>query len=152
MLRIKSVWVAQYLPRAHEFCSKATLSLHNTNYNNTAVMHVAALCRWLTFCNPELSALITKTLGSDDWTLDMSKLRGLEQYASDAKFQEKWCAAPLPSKHATLAAHAACPRSYFVHMAQQFCERACERVGIVVFCGCACGRMRPAAPTPPIAP
>ena len=77
--------------------------------SNKSVKHVAALCRWLTFCNPELSALITETLGNDEWTLDMSKLRGLEQYASDAKFQEKWCAALLPSEQAMLATHAACP-------------------------------------------
>lgn len=46
--------------------------------------------RWLAFCNPELSALITEKLGSDDWTLDMSQLRGLEQYASDPEFQARW--------------------------------------------------------------
>eukprot|EP01025_Chloroclados_australasicus_P032602 TRINITY_DN33029_c0_g1_i7.p1 TRINITY_DN33029_c0_g1~~TRINITY_DN33029_c0_g1_i7.p1 ORF type:complete len:458 (-),score=71.98 TRINITY_DN33029_c0_g1_i7:346-1587(-) len=46
--------------------------------------------RWLTFCNPELSALITDKLGTDEWTLDMSILRGLEQHASDPEFQKQW--------------------------------------------------------------
>jgi starch phosphorylase len=46
--------------------------------------------RWLRFCNPELSKLITETLGSDDWTLDMSQLRGLEQHAKNPDFQKRW--------------------------------------------------------------
>lgn len=46
--------------------------------------------RWLAFCNPELSALITETLGTDEWTLDMSLLRGLEKHAEDPDFQAKW--------------------------------------------------------------
>ena len=35
--------------------------------------------RWLSFCNPELSAVITKWLGHDDWVLDADKLQGLNQ-------------------------------------------------------------------------
>ena len=31
--------------------------------------------RWLAFCNPELSALITDTLGSDDWIKDFDLLQ-----------------------------------------------------------------------------
>ncbi len=31
--------------------------------------------RWLAFCNPELSALITETLGSDDWVKDFDLLQ-----------------------------------------------------------------------------
>ncbi len=30
--------------------------------------------RWLAFCNPSLAALITKTLGSDAWINDLTKL------------------------------------------------------------------------------
>jgi len=33
--------------------------------------------RWLSFCNPELSAVITKWLGSEEWVLDTEKLAGL---------------------------------------------------------------------------
>jgi Carbohydrate phosphorylase len=46
--------------------------------------------RWLAFCNPELSALITETLGTDEWTLDMGLLRGLEKHADDPAFRAKW--------------------------------------------------------------
>lgn len=46
--------------------------------------------RWLAFCNPELSSLISETLGTEDWKTDMSLLKGLEPYASDADFQKKW--------------------------------------------------------------
>jgi Carbohydrate phosphorylase len=39
--------------------------------------------RWLAFCNPELSALITETLGSDAWMkeLDLLQVRWLNVLA-----------------------------------------------------------------------
>jgi len=46
--------------------------------------------RWLAFCNPPLSALITKSLGSDKWIKETTELKKLEKYASDPKFQEEW--------------------------------------------------------------
>ena len=61
------------------------------------------MCRWLAFCNPELTSLITDKLGNDDWTLDMSKLRGLEAHAEDPAFQEQWRAVKRTQK-AKLAA------------------------------------------------
>jgi glucan phosphorylase len=33
--------------------------------------------RWLSFCNPQLSAVITKWLGSEEWVLDTEQLAGL---------------------------------------------------------------------------
>ena len=39
--------------------------------------------RWLALCNPELSALITKLLGTADWVKNAELLRGLEKYADD---------------------------------------------------------------------
>jgi glycogen phosphorylase len=45
--------------------------------------------RWLLKSNPELSALITETIG-DAWITDLEKLRGLEKYAGDAAFQRKF--------------------------------------------------------------
>lgn len=33
--------------------------------------------RWLSFCNPELNAVITKWLGSEEWVLDTEQLAGL---------------------------------------------------------------------------
>lgn len=55
-------------------------------------------CSWLAFCNPELTALITETLGTDEWTLDMSLLRGLEKHAEDPEFQAKWRAVKFEKK------------------------------------------------------
>ncbi|MEE9396147.1 MAG: glycogen/starch/alpha-glucan phosphorylase [Methylococcales bacterium] len=45
--------------------------------------------RWLAWCNPSLSSLITKTIG-DGWQTDLTRLRNLAPYADDAKFREKW--------------------------------------------------------------
>ena len=39
--------------------------------------------RWLALCNPELSALITKLLGSDVWVKNLDELKKLEKYADD---------------------------------------------------------------------
>lgn len=39
--------------------------------------------RWLQYSNPELSAFITRKLGSEDWKHDLTKLKGLEQYLDD---------------------------------------------------------------------
>ena len=45
--------------------------------------------RWLDVCNPELSALITESIGSG-WLKDSSKLRGLEKFATDSSFQQRF--------------------------------------------------------------
>ncbi len=39
--------------------------------------------RWLRLCNKELSALITRLLGSEDWVKDLDKLAELKKYADD---------------------------------------------------------------------
>ena len=39
--------------------------------------------RWLRLCNPELSALITELLGSEDWVRDLSQLKNLEKFVDD---------------------------------------------------------------------
>jgi starch phosphorylase len=53
--------------------------------------------RWLANCNPELSALITKTIGPG-WTTDLSQLSKLKKHAEDAKFRKKWAAIKLNNK------------------------------------------------------
>ena len=56
--------------------------------------------RWLLACNPGLSGLIDRTLGSNDWTHDLEELRGLEAYADDANFQEEFMAIKRANKQA----------------------------------------------------
>ena len=47
--------------------------------------------RWLALCNRELSALLTRLLGSDKWVTDLSQLKQLEKYATDkAVLDEFW--------------------------------------------------------------
>jgi starch phosphorylase len=53
--------------------------------------------RWLLKCNPELSGLITETIG-DGWVTDLYKLRELESHADDLVFQKKWAQAKLSRK------------------------------------------------------
>jgi glycogen phosphorylase len=45
--------------------------------------------RWLLACNPKLSELISKKVGTD-WPLDLDKLRKLAPLAKDAEFQKKF--------------------------------------------------------------
>jgi glycogen phosphorylase len=47
--------------------------------------------RWLQACNPELSALITETIG-DGWQADLNRLKELSAYADDGVFQERFMA------------------------------------------------------------
>ena len=44
---------------------------------------------WLAVANPELSALITKTIGGG-WLTDEDELRKLEPFADDAAFRKQW--------------------------------------------------------------
>ena len=48
------------------------------------------LRRWLAYCNPELSALITETLGTDAWVKDATLLEKLKPKAEDPEFRKKW--------------------------------------------------------------
>ncbi|KIM37789.1 glycosyltransferase family 35 protein [Hebeloma cylindrosporum] len=50
--------------------------------------------RWLDQCNPELSALITKTLKLDKavWLKDLTKLEGLLPFAENKAFRAEWAA------------------------------------------------------------
>jgi len=55
--------------------------------------------RWLLAANPELSALITETIGGD-WPRDLARLRALEPLADDATFRERWQRVKLERKEA----------------------------------------------------
>jgi starch phosphorylase len=52
--------------------------------------------RWLMVCNPELTSLITESIG-DGWTKDAMKLRELEPFAEDPDFQQRFRA--IKRKH-----------------------------------------------------
>ncbi|HAU07011.1 MAG TPA: glycogen phosphorylase [Gammaproteobacteria bacterium] len=45
--------------------------------------------RWLAWCNPKLSQLITDTIG-DSWITDLNQLTQLKPYATDSAFQQRW--------------------------------------------------------------
>ncbi|ABG40715.1 glycogen/starch/alpha-glucan phosphorylase [Paraglaciecola sp. T6c] len=45
--------------------------------------------RWLKACNPALSQLIDGKIGQD-WPLNLDKLKGLAEFADDAKFQKQF--------------------------------------------------------------
>ncbi|VAI22114.1 unnamed protein product [Triticum turgidum subsp. durum] len=54
--------------------------------------------RWIRFCNPELSTIISKWIGSDDWILNTDKLAGLKKFADDEDLQSEWRTAKRNNK------------------------------------------------------
>ena len=54
--------------------------------------------RWLLGANPELSAVITRWLGTDAWTKDLRLLRRLEEHASDPDLHQLWARAKRRAK------------------------------------------------------
>ncbi|CAA7398076.1 unnamed protein product [Spirodela intermedia] len=55
--------------------------------------------RWLRFCNPELSAVITKWLTTDEWITDLDLLTGLRKFADNEELQAEWASAKMANKH-----------------------------------------------------
>jgi len=53
--------------------------------------------RWLGFCNPQLSALISESIG-DRWLVDLSQLSQLKPYADDPAFLQRWAAVKQRNK------------------------------------------------------
>lgn len=53
--------------------------------------------RWLKACNPELSAMIDRSIGND-WPQDLDRLRDLEKFADNADFQKEFMAIKLRNK------------------------------------------------------
>ncbi|HUN27154.1 MAG TPA: glycogen/starch/alpha-glucan phosphorylase [Steroidobacteraceae bacterium] len=45
--------------------------------------------RWIALANPRLAALITEAIGPA-WVADLERLKGLEPFAADAGFRERW--------------------------------------------------------------
>ncbi|HEX3016527.1 MAG TPA: glycogen/starch/alpha-glucan phosphorylase [Caproicibacter sp.] len=69
--------------------------------------------RWLALCNPELSALITRLLGSEAWITDLSQLKKLESFANDNAVLDEFIAIKKQKK-------------------QQLSEFIAEREGVTV--------------------
>ncbi|QIR16172.1 glycogen/starch/alpha-glucan phosphorylase [Shewanella aestuarii] len=58
--------------------------------------------RWLAYCNPKLSSLITRRLG-DEWVTDLTKLAALNAFTSDKAFVNEWAEIKLANKQALAA-------------------------------------------------
>jgi len=54
--------------------------------------------RWLAFCNPKLSDLITETLGTSAWIKELDLLSDLRLHCDDPAFQAKWAAVKRDNK------------------------------------------------------
>jgi starch phosphorylase len=54
--------------------------------------------RWLAFCNPQLSDVITEAIGTDEWVTDTALLEKLAPLAKDKELQAKWRAAKQERK------------------------------------------------------
>lgn len=54
--------------------------------------------RWLRFCSPELSQIITKWLKTDKWVTDLDMLTGLRQFADNEELQAEWESAKMANK------------------------------------------------------
>ncbi|KAI3516574.1 hypothetical protein L1887_15495 [Cichorium endivia] len=59
--------------------------------------------RWLSFCNPELSKIITKWTGTQDWVLNTEKLVELKKFADDEELQSEWRKAKRINKERTVS-------------------------------------------------
>ncbi|XP_058730583.1 alpha-1,4 glucan phosphorylase L-2 isozyme, chloroplastic/amyloplastic-like isoform X1 [Vicia villosa] len=46
--------------------------------------------RWIRFCNPDLSKIITKWIGTEDWVTDLEKLAILRKFADNEDLQLEW--------------------------------------------------------------
>ncbi|GFZ01647.1 alpha-glucan phosphorylase 2 [Actinidia rufa] len=54
--------------------------------------------RWLRFCSPELSHIITKWLKTDQWVTNLDLLTDLRQFADNADLQAEWESAKMANK------------------------------------------------------
>ena len=61
--------------------------LHPEKFNNKT--NGVTPRRWLRMCNPRLSGLLDRLVGSDEWVTDMDKLKELRRYAEDDAVMEE---------------------------------------------------------------
>ena len=82
--------------------------------------------RWLHQSNPDLSALISATLGSQKWLKDLSLLENLKQFADNENFQQDWMSIKHSNKK-RLAEHIARTCNVFVNPDAMF-DVQCKRI------------------------
>ncbi|XP_020673165.2 alpha-1,4 glucan phosphorylase L isozyme, chloroplastic/amyloplastic isoform X2 [Dendrobium catenatum] len=54
--------------------------------------------RWIRFCNPELSKIITKWIGTEDWVVKTEHLEELKKHADNEDLHMEWRAAKTSNK------------------------------------------------------
>lgn len=54
--------------------------------------------RWIRFCNPELSSILTKWIGTEDWVLNTEKLAELRKFADNKDLHNEWMAVKRNNK------------------------------------------------------
>ena len=54
--------------------------------------------RWLHHCNPQLSQIITRVVGSENWALEAEKLTALREYQDNPNFIAEWDAVKTANK------------------------------------------------------
>lgn len=54
--------------------------------------------RWIRFCSPELSDIITKWLKTDEWITNFDLLSGLRQFAGNEELHAEWASAKMANK------------------------------------------------------
>ncbi|KAI3938532.1 hypothetical protein MKX01_030825 [Papaver californicum] len=54
--------------------------------------------RWIRFCNPDLSKIITNWTGTESWVVDTEKLADLRKFADNEDLQAEWRAAKRSNK------------------------------------------------------
>ncbi|XP_019442729.1 PREDICTED: alpha-1,4 glucan phosphorylase L isozyme, chloroplastic/amyloplastic isoform X2 [Lupinus angustifolius] len=54
--------------------------------------------RWIRFCNPSLSKIITEWIGTEDWVLNTEKLAELRKFADNENLQVQWSEAKRNNK------------------------------------------------------
>ncbi|KAI0501152.1 hypothetical protein KFK09_016095 [Dendrobium nobile] len=54
--------------------------------------------RWIRFCNPELSKIITKWIGTEDWVVKTENLEELKKHANNEDLHMEWRAAKTSNK------------------------------------------------------
>ncbi|XP_019706257.1 alpha-glucan phosphorylase, H isozyme [Elaeis guineensis] len=54
--------------------------------------------RWLRFCSPELSDIITKWLKTDRWITNLDLLSGLRKFADNEELHSEWAQAKMANK------------------------------------------------------